>query len=99
MSDNYNKNLPTLSKYNKSKLRKVDTDNQSAFANSVIIDLINNVVDHANKSSDHLSLLNNSLRSELLENTIPELQVPELPSDSQKPELDLQEVEVQEDLE
>ncbi|KAF0351395.1 hypothetical protein F8M41_015326 [Gigaspora margarita] len=99
MSNNYNKNLSTLSKYNKSKLRKVDTDDQSAFGNSVIIDLVKNVVDHANKLSDHLSLLNNSLRSKLLENTISELQVPESPSNSQKPELELQEVEVQEDLE
>ncbi|CAG8703144.1 21929_t:CDS:2 [Gigaspora margarita] len=63
MSNSSKKNLSTLSKANKSKLRKVDTDDQSTLASSVITGLINDVVERA-KSKIPLSN-NNNLEPEL----------------------------------
>ncbi|RIB26656.1 hypothetical protein C2G38_2030037 [Gigaspora rosea] len=72
MSDSSNRNFSTLSKADKSKSQKVDINNQSALATSVITGLINDVVERA-KSKMPLSNSNDS-EPELQEDPESELQ-------------------------
>ncbi|CAG8700747.1 4670_t:CDS:2 [Gigaspora margarita] len=71
-------------KSNKSKSQKVDIDNQSALANSVLTGLINNIVEHT-KSLQKPSP-NNSSESELQENPESKLQVLEYVPSIEMPE-------------
>ncbi|KAF0496461.1 hypothetical protein F8M41_020983 [Gigaspora margarita] len=74
MSNSSNKNLHTMSKSNKSKSQKIDTDNQSTLTNLILTGLINNVVERA--KSLEKSSPNNSSEPKLQEN--PEFKFQEL---------------------
>ncbi|CAG8677330.1 21902_t:CDS:1, partial [Gigaspora rosea] len=60
MSGNSNKNWSTLPKPSKTRSRKVDTNDQSTFTDSVLAGLINDVVERAKSSLQDPSSNNNS---------------------------------------
>ncbi|CAG8679758.1 15498_t:CDS:1, partial [Cetraspora pellucida] len=70
----FNHSTKNLTRADKSKLQKeVNTNNQNAFDNLVLANLINNIVEHASKQS-HISLFINTSESELQANSDPRLQ-------------------------
>ncbi|KAF0537251.1 hypothetical protein F8M41_008563 [Gigaspora margarita] len=97
MSDSSKKNLSTSSKANKSKLQKLDTDDQNTLATSVITSLINDVVEHA-KSKISFPNNNNNLESELQKDPESKLQEFEYTSSVQEFEFEESNLESLEEL-
>ncbi|CAG8824074.1 2279_t:CDS:1, partial [Racocetra persica] len=66
------------------KSQDINASDQNIITDFILTDLINNIVEHANRLSSNMPLYSNYLRVELQKQLEPELQEPEFAFDFQE---------------